>query len=175
MAKIHTIPAPKGKAPKKAILPHGKYENEIIKPRWDNEIKIRQLADELLKEYAESQSLWLKDFFLPRLITRKQIMQMLNRSEYFSEIYSLCKDIQESRLFKAGITGQGNIQQVIFALKNVSLWRNEPLIDDTPPPITIEMRPHRLAAGDADDSTIEVVGFKYEAYKDTENQTQENK
>ena len=155
MAKITKLPTPKGKAPKKTILPHGKYENEIIKPRWDNEIKIRELADDLLKEYGESQALWLKDFFIPRLITRNQIMQMRNRSEYFSEIYSLCKDIQESRLFKAGITGQGNIQQVIFALKNVSLWRNEPLIDDTPPPIQIVMVPNRLAATNDTDTDSE--------------------
>ena len=45
------------KASKKAIVPHGKYEAEILKPRRDNEVRIRELADDLLKEYAESQAL----------------------------------------------------------------------------------------------------------------------
>ena len=141
------ITTAKGKAAHKAILPRGKYEAEILKPRWDNEIAIRQLADDLLKEYAESQALWLQDFFITRLITRKQIMNMRNRSEYFAEVYSLCKDIQESRLFKAGLTGQGNIQQVIFALKNVSRWRSEPLED-------------------TNNKDYNVIGFKFEVYQD---------
>ncbi len=170
MAKIKTLNQSQGNTKKKAIVPRGRHEAEIIKPRFDKEITIRELADQLLKEYAESDGIWLQDFFIKRLITRKQIMNMRTRSEYFSEIYSLCKDIQESRLFKAGITGAGNIQQVIFALKNVSLWRNEPSIEtEATQPATIILKPHR----DADVSTIEVVGFKFEVLKDTENQTQE--
>jgi len=139
-------PTAKGKATKKAIVPRGKYEAEILKPRWDNEVRIRELADALLKEYAESQALWLQDFFIKRLITRKQIMNMRNRSEYFAEVYSLAKDIQESRLVRAGLTGQGNIQQVIFALKNVSKWRSEPLED-------------------TNNRAYNVIGFKYEVYQ----------
>lgn len=145
MAKKISTTTPK--PTKKAILPRGKHQAEILKPRWDNEVVIRELADDLLKEYAESQALWLQDFFIKRLITRKQVMNMKNRSEYFAEVYSLCKDIQESRLFKAGLTGQGNIQQVIFALKNVSKWRNEPLEE-------------------IDNSKPQIIGFKFEVYQD---------
>ena len=78
---------------------------------------------------------------------------MKNRSEYFAEVYSLCKDIQESRLFKAGLTGQGNIQQVIFALKNVSKWRNEPLEE-------------------IDNSKPQIIGFKFEVYQDDGDQNE---
>ena len=165
MAKIQTLPAPKTK--KRDIIPHGRHENEIMKPRFDNEITIRELADQLLKEYAESQALWLQDFFITRLITRKQIMNMRNRSEYFAEVYSICKDIQESRLFKAGITGQGNIQQVIFALKNVSLWRNEPREEEeATQPVIITLRPKQLAAGN---NIPEAVAFKFELIGNDDN------
>jgi len=154
---------------KKAIVPRGKHEGEILKPRWDNEVTIRELADALLKDYAESQALWLQDFFITRLITRKQIMNMRNRSEYFAEVYSLCKDIQESRLFKAGLTGAGNINQVIFALKNVSLWRNEPREEtEATQPLTVRLIPKKLA----DDGSVEVVDFEYTVINEDTDQDQ---
>ena len=141
----------KGTFKKKAMLPRGKYETDLIKPRYDNETTIRALADELFDEYASGDELWLKNILIKRKITRKQIMNMVNRSEYFSELYSLLKDIQESRLFHAGINGKGNIQQIIFALKNVSQWRNEPPASKEPEdtsPVIIVLKPRQLAESD---------------------------
>ena len=154
---------------KRAILPRGKFQDELIKPRWNNEIAIRNLADDLFGEYSQNDDvIWLQDFFIKRMITKKQIQRMRTRSEYFAEIYSLCKDMQESRLVKAGLNGQGNINQVIFALKNVSKWSNFPKDneDEKPPKGIIDLVPDRLAATDFDnneddsDSSIEQINPK---------------
>lgn len=142
MAKTQALSKPKGNSSKRAIVARGKHEDAILnKTRWDSEIKIRALADDLLKEYDESGDIWLQDFFTKRLITRKQISNMRNRSEYFKEIYSLVKDIQESRLFHAGITATGNPTFAIFSLKNVALWRNEPEIAEEPQDVVIRFMP----------------------------------
>jgi len=148
MAK-NNLSTKKSTPKKKAIVPRGKHEAEFVRPRFDNEVTIRALADELFQEYSESDEIWLQDFFISRKITRKQIMQMRNKSEYFAEVYSLCKDIQESRLFHAGLDNKGNIQQIIFALKNVSMWRNEPPASaEEPAPATVVLKPKQLAESD---------------------------
>ena len=107
-----------------------------------------QLSKELLKEYAENpKRIWLQDFFIQRMISKRQIKLLCNQSEDFAEAYSLCLDIQESRLFKIGLSGKSGTQAVVaLALKNMAGWKNEPKEDpDKEQPVEIVMKPTRLA------------------------------
>jgi hypothetical protein len=139
---------PNANAKKRAIIHIGKYEKEVLK-HWTPEL-IKALADDMLDWFrADSSRIWLQDYFNDRLISRNSITRILNRDSYFAEIYTICKSIQESRLFHAGFRAEGNINQVIFALKNVSKWRNEPKEDpDKEQPVEIVMRPTQLAESD---------------------------
>ena len=126
-------------------------EKAIMTPYWNDEDKLKDLANDLLNEYAKTNKAWLQDFFIKRLITRKQIEMMIKRSEYFAEAYSLCRDIQESRLVSIAINGKGNTQPVIMALKHLAGWTEtkEPLDKDKIPAI-VDLVPTRLAATDDD-------------------------
>ena len=112
-----------------------------------------QLSKELLKEYAENpKRIWLQDFFIQRMISKRQIKLLCDQSEDFAEAYSLCLDIQESRLFKIGLSGKSGTQAVVaLALKNMAGWKNEPNTEpEDKKPAVIVMRPHRLAESDED-------------------------
>jgi len=113
---------------------------------WTPEL-IKALADDMLDWFrADESRIWLQDYFNERLISRNSITRILGRDNYFAEIYTICKSIQESRLFHAGFRSEGNINQVIFALKNVSKWRNEPKEEiEKEQPVEICMKPNRLA------------------------------
>ncbi len=126
-------------------------EKAIMTPYWNDEDKLKELADAMLNEYAKTKKAWLQDFFIKRLITRKQIEMMIKRSEYFAEAYSLCRDIQESRLVSIAINGKGNTQPVIMALKNLAGWKSDPKDSSEPlPPAIVDLVPDRLAATDDD-------------------------
>lgn len=127
-------------------------ETAIMTPYWNDEDKLKSLADAMLNEYAKTKKAWLQDFFIKRLITRKQIELMIKRSEYFAEAYSLCRDIQESRLVSIAINGKANSQPVIMALKNLAGWRNETKepLDKVKVPAIVDLVPTRLAATDDD-------------------------
>ncbi len=115
----------------------------------------KALADDLLDWFrADESRLWLQDYFNERLISRNSITRILARDKYFAEIFAICKSIQESRLFHAGFRAEGNVNQVIFALKNVSKWRNEPKEDpDKEQPVEIVMRPTQLAESDDEEAS----------------------
>lgn len=127
-------------------------EKAIMTPYWNDEDKLKELADAMLNEYAKTKKAWLQDFFIKRLITRKQIEIMIKRSEYFAEAYSLCRDIQESRLVSIGLSGKGNTQQIIMALKHTAGWRTEPKepLDKDKVPAIVDLVPDRLADSDND-------------------------
>jgi len=107
-----------------------------------------QLSKELLKEYAENpKRIWLQDFFIQRMISKRQIKLLCDQSEDFAEAYSLCLDIQESRLFKIGLSGKSGTQAVVaLALKNMAGWKNETKEEPgKEQPVEIVMRPTQLA------------------------------
>lgn len=100
----------------------------IFNKKWtDNEIN--SLADEMLEwfesPYKNSKNedvtrLWLKDFAITKRITPQRISEFKERSEYFLQIYTLCNQIQESRLFTLGLKVKSAMP--IFALKNIAGW-----------------------------------------------------
>lgn len=124
--------------------------------------EIEELTNAMMLSYAnEPSKLWLQDFFIKRSITKKTIERLRGKNEQFSEAYSLCKDIQESRLVKTGLTATPGAQRVIaMALKNLAGWRNDPKDEpEETPRAVIVMRPARLAATDFDVNDDDEDGY----------------
>ena len=101
----------------------GKYEHLFNKKWTENEIKA--LADELL-DWMESEpkNLWYKDFCVRKRISNQRISEFTNSNEYFKWVLSMCKDLQESRMFKLGTSKATNPAMFILGLKNNHGWKD---------------------------------------------------
>jgi len=111
---------------KRPIFYVGKFKH-TIGAAWTPP-EIEALADDLLNWIEGSDAFWLNEFFTQRRITKKTIAKLKADSDYFSEIYSLAKDIQETKLVKLGLKSSNAM--AIFALKNVAGWRDKPEIEE---------------------------------------------
>lgn len=95
---------------------------ELVNPIWDEET-INKIADDMLLWFSNKKNYWLKDFAIEHRIPSQYISKFEDTSEYFKNILNICKDMQESRLFHLGIQTRSSMP--IFALKNVSKWRDK--------------------------------------------------
>ena len=90
--------------------------------------KINSLAVKFLKwaqeKYENNEIFWFKDFALSQGFSAQRLSEFAESSKVFSEALKRVRDIQESALFKAGMSKNHNPGFVIFALKNVSGWRD---------------------------------------------------
>ena len=118
----------------------GKYEH-IFNKKW-TEDDIKALADEILDWMEkEPKNLWFKDFLIEKRIDGKRLTEFSQKNEYFSYIYSLCKDLQESRMFKLGTSKATNPAMFIIGLKNNHGWTDKPEGSDLMiPEININVR-----------------------------------
>lgn len=109
-----------------------KYFHVKNKHYTENEISI--LADEMLKWFEGKNNFWLKDFAISKRIARQRISEFCKSNEYFKYVYSLCNDIQESKLVKLGLLKTYNAALPIFALKNNCGWSDKQSIvtEDAP-------------------------------------------
>lgn len=109
---------------KRRIIPVGKFEHQVGK-KWSEE-EIVALADEFLKWYEKDEAnIWFKGFFTKKRVTRSTIERLRERNEYFDEIYSLVKDMQEERLVNLGIDGGKSTPFVMFLMKNILGYRQD--------------------------------------------------
>ncbi|MFH1997159.1 MAG: hypothetical protein ABII94_00485 [Patescibacteria group bacterium] len=113
------------------IIYCGKFEHHFNKKWTDNEIK--SLADEMLEWFRTpnedgKQNIWLNDFFIKKTLTRKRAYEFIAKNEYFRNVHEVCQSIQESILFKLGLKGTSAMP--IFALKNISKWKDNPVDED---------------------------------------------
>ena len=108
-------------------------KKEPYKRRWGNQFskaytdeEIEKLGDELL-EWMESdpKNLWFKDFCVNKRISGQRISEFAEKNEYFRWLLSFCKDIQESRMFKAGTSRTINPAMFILGLKNNHKWQDQ--------------------------------------------------
>lgn len=97
---------------------------------------IEALADEMIEWFetkivtskGEKYNLWFRDFAIQKRIPRQRFSEFAKKNKYFKYVNNICKDIQESRLFKTGMSSRANATMAIFALKNVSQWRDNQAI-----------------------------------------------
>jgi hypothetical protein len=111
-------------------------KKEPYKRRWGNQFTqsydddfIEQLADDMLEWFEISdgkkpKNFWLRDFAIQKRIGRQRLSEFAKQNTYFSFVYEICKDLQESYLFKLGMSKSVNAGMPAFALKNVAGWRD---------------------------------------------------
>lgn len=83
---------------------------------------IERLADEMLEWFKKKENIWLKDFSISKMFSQQRISEFAKKNEYFSEIYNICKEMQESKLFKLGLSKNVNAALPIIALKSNCGW-----------------------------------------------------
>lgn len=110
----------------------GKFEH-VFNKKWQPH-EIKALADEMIiwfetktKNGIESQDgrtpIWLNDFAITKRVGRQRLLEFAKSNSYFNQVYTLCKEIQESVLFKLGLATKSPMP--IFALKNVAGWTDK--------------------------------------------------
>lgn len=86
--------------------------------------EINYIADQMHKWFLVPKHLWFKDFAISLGVPHRLFKEKFcKESPYFKYIFELCQDIQESKLFSAGIVTRSSMP--IFALKNVAAWRDK--------------------------------------------------
>ena len=126
-----------------------RWGNQFSKAYTDEEIE--RTADELL-EWMElkTENLWYKDFCVEKRMGNQRISEFAKKNEYFAWIMDMCKDIQESRMFKLGTSKKTNPAMFIIGLKANHGWKDytEVKIQDMPE-IKFGIIPNRTLGADA--------------------------
>ena len=104
-----------------------RWGNQFSKKYTDTEIE--RLGEEMVEWFGEkgesvTSNLWLKDFAISRMIGANRIGEFAEKNEYFASLLGICKDMQESKLVKLGMSKRVSGSMPIFALKNVAGWRD---------------------------------------------------
>jgi hypothetical protein len=94
---------------------------------------LAKLGQDLLEWFARKENIWLKDFATLKGFHWAQFSQFASKSDDFSLALKRAKDIQESKLVKLGLSKEVNSSMAIFALKNVSGWRDVQEVRHDPP------------------------------------------
>lgn len=85
---------------------------------------IEDLADKLDEWIQDPNNFWLGKFASDNGLWKQRLNEFAEKNEKFSDAFKRAKQIQENKLFLLGLTGKGNVTMAIFALKNVSGWRD---------------------------------------------------
>jgi len=101
----------------------GKYEHLFNKKWTENEIK--SLADELHDWMVQdNKNLWFKDFLFEKKISNQRVSEFATNNPYFAFMLDLCKNRQESLMFKLGTSKATNPAMFILGLKNNHGWKD---------------------------------------------------
>lgn len=85
---------------------------------------IAQLTKDLLEWSKNEKSFWLGDFAALNGMNHRRFPEIAETNEEFSQAYEFAKGVQETKLFKMGLSRKYNPAMAIFALKNVAGWRD---------------------------------------------------
>ncbi len=96
--------------------PHGpsKYTQEFIE----------DLADKLIEWMKNPSNFWLGDFATDNGMWRARLEEFAVQNAKFSSAYKQAKQLQESKLVKGALGKKIDTTMAIFALKNVSGFRD---------------------------------------------------
>lgn len=99
---------------------------KVIKDDW-----VETIAIAMIEWFKEDGNLWLKDYaHTVESPTKKMpyswtgLLSACENNKVFSEALKICHEMQESKLFKIGLTTKSPMP--VFALKNVAGWRDRP-------------------------------------------------
>mgnify|MGYP001388245139 CR=1 FL=1 len=121
---------------KRSIYYVGKFSH-VLGYAW-TEAEIRAMADELYDWMtADGDRIWLKGYFTEKGIPYKQAERLCDKSEYFEQVFGMCRDLQEQRIFEAGFYGRGKTPMSIFALKQMG-WTDKGRDDDDDSQVIID-------------------------------------
>mgnify|MGYP001565159273 CR=1 FL=1 len=80
---------------------------------------------EMEKFFADESKVFLKEFAIERKYPSYYISIWATENEEFSKTLNRCKDIQEIRILKMGLTLKWNPYMTGLTLKNVAGWRDK--------------------------------------------------
>jgi hypothetical protein len=92
---------------------------------------IDRKAVALVKYTKEPGILFLEEFCERHRFATQRISELCDKSEIFSEAVKRFKDVQRKRIVIAAMANKINCAVAIFTLKNVSGWKDSPLIDQS--------------------------------------------
>jgi len=117
------------KTPKKTGNPAEAYvvaHPHMVNQTWTAD-QINAHADAALKYYQSNYTEpYISTYFAENLIPRSTYSTWGTRSEYFAKVWEQLKELQELRLGKWLLSKDNSTTGLIFALKNVSGWRDTP-------------------------------------------------
>lgn len=130
-------------------------KNPVGRPTKYTVEVIEELADKLIEYFKDEEHYWLGSFASDNGMWRARLDEFAKENEYFSYALKQAKEIQESRIVRGAMLGKYNCSMAIFALKNVSGYR------DMPP----EKEEENLRGQELEFTGIPKNGIGKEAYK----------
>ena len=108
---------------------------KIGRPRKYDDAALEALANSMLEWFSNEDinHIWLIDFCLEMGILDTDLTVYASRSFPFKEALHTCKSMQTSKLVRFGLSAKysASAGMAMFALKNVSGWRDKQEITDT--------------------------------------------
>jgi hypothetical protein len=107
---------------------------KIGRPRKYNDDALEQLANDMLEWFSsdDPSRIWLVDWCIDRGIVDTELHVYASRSIPFAKALQTCKQMQTSKLVRLGLSAKysASAGMAMFALKNVSGWRDKQEITD---------------------------------------------
>jgi len=86
---------------------------------------LEDLAIKLEAWMAVDDNYWLGDFAVKNNMSRQALSEQVGKNATYDMAYVKAKAMQESKIFINALTNKWNPSMAIFALKNVSGWRDK--------------------------------------------------
>lgn len=102
-------------------------KNPVGRPTKYTVEVIEALADKLIKYFKDEEHYWLGSFASDNHLWLERLHEFSNENEYFKSALKEAKQIQTNRLVSGAMLGKYNCSMAIFALKNVSGYRDMPV------------------------------------------------
>lgn len=96
-----------------------------VKRRYTEEF-VKALGERLLIWAEDPEDFWLGSFAVKNGMSRPRLQEIASVNQNFNLIYEIAKQAQENKLVVGALGGKINNTMAIFALKNVSGFRDMP-------------------------------------------------
>ena len=101
-----------------------------------------------LEEWLKNpDSLYLQDFVLSRTYGPQRLSEFAKKSEYFAEVYTRAKCMQERKLMHDGLTRKTDSTFTKFTMQNVCRWSDKQTVVHETPESAIHPSANNTSAG----------------------------